>query len=76
MQHEDQDREEHQDDPGTLEELGDGEDDHHRERHHRRAPVDRHPVLPARLSAPEVMLDHAAARHGEAREDADGVDGH
>ena len=64
---------ENEDRPRPFEELGHREDDDDRERGHRRAPVDDHPVPPTRLLEPQVMLDHAGAGHGEAGEDADGV---
>ena len=40
-----------------------------------REPVDDDAAPPVRLRVVEVVLDHAGAGHGEAGEDADGVEG-
>ena len=51
-EHEDQDREQNQDDPGALEELRYAEDDHHGERHHRGAA----PLITALMLPPRLLV--------------------
>jgi hypothetical protein len=58
-------RQEHEDDPGTVHELGDGDDHADGGRDEGAEAVDGQPPLPPLCPLPEVVLGHCRLRQGE-----------
>ena len=72
----DQDREDHDDQPGTLGELGHHEDADDDRRHHPRREIDHHFATPTVLTAHEMVFGHAEAGHRERGEHPDREERH
>src|ERR1035437_6114159 len=69
----DEDRDDHDDDPGPLGELDENLDDHHDGGDARSGAIDNCAATPVGSALNPPVTNHARLRKGEGREDADGV---